>query len=83
MSAFMEESGVEKRNGQPHRGRIFQSNFKIFASYQGPSAPLQFLEYQIRNCLFKPHRLVGDAPFRVAGIATDDVVLKGGDGSMH
>jgi hypothetical protein len=83
MAAFMEESGVEQWNGRTHRGGILRTYSKIIAFHQGKFSPLQFLEYQIRNCQFKQQRLVGDYPFRAAGTVTDDVVSKGGDGSMH
>jgi hypothetical protein len=83
MAAFMEESGVEQWNGHIHRGGILRTYSKIIAFHRGPFTPLQFLEYQIRNCLFKQQRLVGDYSFRAAGTVIDDVVTKGGDESMH
>lgn len=83
MGAFMEESGVGKRNGQSHRGGILRSHFKIIIFHQGLFAPPQFLEDQIRNCLFKRHSLVSDNPLRAAGTVTDGAISKGGDGSMH
>lgn len=79
MAAFMEDSGVEKRNGRTHRGGILRSHFKIIAFHQGPFAPLQFLGYQIRNCLFKQHSLVNGYHLHPAGTVTDDIVSKGGD----
>jgi hypothetical protein len=83
MAAFMEESGVEKWNGRTYRGGILRAYSKIIAFHQGQFTPLQFLEYQIRNCLLKQQCLVGDYPFRAAGSVTDDIVSKGGDESMH
>lgn len=79
----MEESGIEKGNGHTPRGLILRSRFSITAYHLGLFAPFQFFGYQIRNCLFKQYSLVSDDPLRVAGIVTDGIVLKGGDGSMH
>jgi hypothetical protein len=83
MAAFMEESGVEKWNRPTHREGILRTYSKIIAFHQGQFSPLQFLENQIRICLFKQQRLVDDYPFRAAETVTDDVVSKGGDESMH
>ena len=60
MAASMEESSVETRNGHTHLGWILRSYFKVIASHQGSSAPLQILEYQLRNCLVKQHRFISD-----------------------
>lgn len=83
MAAFREVSGVETWNGRIPRRGILPFQFRIIAIHQGPFVPLPFIEYQIRNCLFKRLRLISDYPLRADGTATDDVVSKGGDASMR
>jgi len=83
MAAFKEESGVETRNGCIHRVGIQRSRFRTIAFHHGLFVPFQFLEYQIRMCLFKRHRLVNDYYLFPLEAVTAGFFAKGGDGSMH
>jgi hypothetical protein len=83
MAAFMDESGVETRNGRTHIGGTLRSHFKTIAFRQGQFPPLQFSGHEIRNFLVEQRSLISDCNVYQAETATDQFVPEGGDVAMH
>ena len=79
MAAFMDESGVETRNGRTHRGALLRPNFKVIALRQGLFPRHRFSSQQIPNPPAQQQSLASDYDVYPAGIITQDFISKGGD----
>lgn len=82
MTAFTEVSGVEARNGHPHRRDTLRSRFKRVTFSQSALKYPQLIGHQIHNSLTKRHAIVVNCKAYSNRTVTDNVIKRGGDKPM-
>jgi hypothetical protein len=83
MAVFMEENGVEARNGCSRSEESLRSQFKTTAFCRDRFSPhFQFSSRQIHGFLTEQHCLPGDCEVCSVGTATDGFISEGGDAAM-
>jgi hypothetical protein len=83
MAAFMDESGIDARNGHPHRRESLPSHFKITTLRKGLFPYHLFQARQICNSLTGQCWLASHCNVYLAGTATEHVIKRGGEAAMR
>ena len=79
MTAFMKESGVEARNGHPHRRDTLRSHFIRVTFSQSAFKYPQLTGHQKHNFLIEQPWITNTCDSYLAGTVIDNFVKIGGD----